>query len=230
MAGKKPVKGRLQKQQEAKVYELTVDLMEEKCQADDTFCAKNLTNLEVFRYVQARGGPTGRLGKQELGRHVDAAITLLRQEEESGMFGGDPENGLNGDAMDVEEDIDVAEPASGPIFGAPATEKKEDTSAASTPAASTPIPDSNSMNRSVVGLWNTTPAGGATPAGAAASAVVSGAATPAEGGDNDKKRKREKTKERTAKKQKGMYERRGHHTHTQETLANTSRTQIRAVH
>ncbi|KAG5359793.1 putative ribosome biogenesis ATPase nvl [Yarrowia sp. C11] len=190
MAGKKPVKGRLQKQQEAKVYELTVDLLEEKCQADDTFCAKNLSNLEVFRYVQGRGGPTGRLGKQELGRHVDAAITLLRQEEESGMFGGNPENGLNGDAMDVEEDVDIAEPSSGPIFGA---EKKEDTSTASTPAASTPVPDSNSMNKSVVGLWNTTPAAG-TPA-------VSGAATPAEG-DNEKKRKREKTKERTAKKQK----------------------------
>ncbi|SEI33123.1 YALIA101S03e10814g1_1 [Yarrowia lipolytica] len=196
MAGKKPGKGRLQKQQEAKVYELTVDLMEEKCQADDTFCAKNLTNLEVFRYVQARGGPTGRLGKQELGRHVDAAITLLRQEEESGMFGGNPENGLNGDAMDVEEDIDIAEPASGPIFGAPAPEKKEDTSTASTPAVSTPILDSNSMNKSVVGLWNTTPAGGATPT------AISGAATPVEGGDNEKKRKREKTKERAAKKQK----------------------------
>ncbi|KAG5362895.1 putative ribosome biogenesis ATPase nvl [Yarrowia sp. B02] len=193
MAQKKPVKGRLQKQQEAKVYELAVDLLEEKCQSDDTFCAKNLTNLEVFRYVQARGGPTGRLGKQELGRHVDSAITLLRQEEESGMFGGNPENGLNGDAMDVEEDVDIAEPSSGPVFGAP--EKKEDTSAASTPAASTPVPDSNSMNKSVVGLWNTAPAGGATPA-------ASGAATPAEGGDNEKKRKREKTKERSAKKQK----------------------------
>lgn len=196
----------MQKQQEAKVYELTVDLMEEKCQADDTFTAKNLTNLEVFRYVQARGGPVGRLGKQELGRHVDSVINLLRQEEDSGMFGGDPENGLNGDAMDVEEDIDIAEPASGPVFGSTLPEKKDDTSSASTPAASTPIPDSNSMNKSVVGLWNTTPAGGATP-------TATGAATPVDGGDNEKKRKREKTKERTAKKQKGMYENEGD-THT----------------
>ena len=139
------------------------------------------------------------------------------------MFGGNPENGLNGDAMDVEEDIDIAEPASGPIFGAPAPEKKEDTSTASTPAVSTPILDSNSMNKSVVGLWNTTPAGGATPT------AISGAATPVEGGDNEKKRKREKTKERAAKKQKGMYERR-RITQSYGTLANTSRTQIRAFH
>lgn len=214
MAGKKAGKSKLGKQQESRVYELAVDFMEEKCQYDDTFCAQNLSNMELFRYVQGRGGPTGRLGKQELGKHVEAAITLLRQEEASGMFGGNPENGLNGDAMDVEEDEDdVTEAvATGPVFGAPEDKRKDDSSAASTPAAPTPIPDSNSMNRSVVGLWNTapaTPAGAATPvAGAAtptgtATTAAAGAATPVE--ENDKKRKREKVKEKSVKKQKGKY-------------------------
>lgn len=191
MVKKTQARGKLSRQQESKVIELARQFLSEQNAENSVFSAHDMTNMDLFRYVQRVGGAVGRLGKLELGKHVDSAICMLRDELENTV-------GLDSDQADsemldtpIESFSEVESPAEVPIFGKVDSQIPSDTpcNTQTTQIESPPHIELNSMNKSVVGLWN----------------VESDSKPESKPDENEKKRRREKSRDKQSKKQKGKF-------------------------